>query len=128
MRLSKAWYALVVLAAALAAALVILLPRVLQGEVDRQALRHLETARVGAAQILELHSRRWLDATVHAAADAQLVESLDQASRGGNLELLHRTIQDRLRGFNAQWKAHRVIAVDLRGRVIARAGGEEDFW
>ena len=47
------------------------------------------------------------------------------------VELLHQTAAERLREFNAQMKAYQVVAVDARGRVLARAGfpagGPEDL-
>src|SRR5205823_5766143 len=94
----------------------------------------LQAAAQGAEAMLKLHARRWLDATAHGATDGTLGEALDNASHGAsNVELLHKTAQERLRDFNAKMKAYQVIAVDARSRVLARAGfpaggAEEEVW
>src|SRR4029079_15554027 len=54
---------------------------------------------------------------------AVLIESLDQATRGpADLQIVHKTVQDRLRSFNERMKVDLVLATDARGRVIARVG------
>ena len=129
MKATRTWLVLLALVAAAAAGLLVSVPRLLQREMDTQVAARLSGATQGAELLLEMHSRRWIDATARAAGDAMLSESLDQATRGGmSAELLHRTIQERLARWTAEWKAFQVVAVEGHGRVVARAGADEGEW
>jgi len=125
---SKLWLFLITLAAGLAAALALLAPRPLDRDLEQEAGARLTQAQQAAFQLLKINARRWMDTAAQVAADAVLVESLDQASspRGpADLTLVHRTVQDRLHHFNNTLKVDLLVATDVRGRVIARAGLEE---
>jgi hypothetical protein len=132
MRWSKGWFVLVAVIAGVAATASVVLPHLLQGEVDRQVDRRLAGATRGAEMLVQLHARRWIDEATRAANDNPIEEALDQASRGsGNPETQHRNVTERLRSFQSGqngWKAHQAIAVDARGRVMARVGADEDRW
>jgi hypothetical protein len=129
MFLSKIWFFLVAVFAVLAATLLILQPRPMQGELDAQVEARLQGADRGAGMLLKIHARKWLDAAAQVSSDAQLYEALDQATRGGaNLDLVHKTAQARLRYFNQEWKTDQLIAVDGKGRVVARTGIDENVW
>jgi hypothetical protein len=130
---SKIWFFLVAVAAAVILALLLFQPRPMQAELDAQVEARLGGAERGAAMLLKIHARRWLDETSHIASDAQLVEALDQSSRSVDLkvsgiDLVHKSAQARLRSFNGDLKTDAIIAVDARGRVLARTGLEEAVW
>jgi hypothetical protein len=125
---SKLWLCLVTLAAALAVALALLAPRPLDRDLEHEAGLRLTQAQQAATQVLKLNARRWMDTSAQVAADAVLVSSLEQASspRGpADLTIVHKTVQDKLRDFNEKLKVDLLLATDVRGRVIARAGIEE---
>ena len=120
---SRVWFLLVAVAAVAAAAVVIAEPRLSQREVDDQVQARLEAADNAADHLLRLHARKWLDAVTQVSTDAVLVEALDQSTRGqSDPTLLHPTIAERVKYFATEWKAPIVIAIDARGRVMARAG------
>src|SRR5258706_1397722 len=129
MFLSKIWLFLLAVFAAAVAMLLILQPRPMQAELDAQVEARLQGADRGAAMLLKIHARKWLDAAAQVSSDAQLYEALDQATRGGsNLQLVHKTAQARLRYFNQEWKTDQLIAVDGKGKVVARTGLDDAVW
>ncbi|MSP61824.1 MAG: hypothetical protein EXR72_16115 [Myxococcales bacterium] len=129
---SKIWFFLLAVFAAGTAALLLLQAAPMQCELDAQLEARLQGAERGAGLLLKVHARKWLDAGAQVSADAQLYEALAEATRGGdkatNLDLVHRSAQARLRYFNLAWKTDQLIAVDARGRVVARAGLDEEQW
>src|SRR5438067_2173893 len=102
---SKLWLCLITLAAGLAVAVGLLAPRPLAHDLEREAGARLERAQHAASLLLKVNARKWMDTAAQVAGDAVLVESLDQATRdqaskGGDLNLVHKTVQERLRYFN----------------------------
>jgi hypothetical protein len=125
---SKLWLCLVTLAAGLAVALVMLVQRPLDRDLEREAGARLVQAEQAATQVLKINARRWMDTSAQVAADAVIVTALEQASapRGpADLTIVHRTVQDELRHLNERLKVEMLMATDAKGRVIARAGVEE---
>jgi hypothetical protein len=125
---SKLWLFLVTLVAGLAVAVALLAPRPLERDLEREAGARLERAQHAASLLLKVNARKWMDTAAQVANDAVLVESLEQASsqRGpADLTLVHRTVQERLRYFNDKMRVDLVLATDVHGRVIARAGLDE---
>jgi hypothetical protein len=122
----RLWLVVVTLAAFIAGALVLALPRPLGGEVEREVGARLSRAQQAARLLLKVTAREWIDRAGQSAADAVLVESLDQASRGpADLTMIHKTVAERLRALGDQLHADLMIATDGKGRVIARAGVDE---
>src|SRR5262245_63154719 len=105
MRWSKGWFTVVALAAAAGVALAVMVPLLVQREIDLQVARRLSAAATAADAEVQLHARRWIDTAGHAASDKQLAEALDHASTGSaNLDQLHATTQERLRSFQKDWR------------------------
>ncbi len=126
---SKLWFFLLAVFAAVVTALLLFQPRPMQSELDAQVEARLLGAERGAQMLIKIHARKWLDAAAQVSSDAQLYEALDQATRGGgNLDLVHKSAQARLRYFNQEWKTDGVIAVDGHGKVLARTGLDEAAW
>jgi hypothetical protein len=70
-----------------------------------------------------------MDTATQVASDAVLTESLEQATRGpADLNLVHKTVTERLRDFNERMHADLVLATDGKGRVVARSGLEEEVY
>lgn len=126
---SKFWLGLITLVCGAAVAVMLLVPRPLARELEREAGARLERAQHAAALLLKVTARKWMDTAAQVAADAVLVEALDQATRGpADLTLVHKTVKDRLRFFNERMKVDLVLATDARGRVIARAGVDDGVY
>ena len=77
---------------------------------------------------VDAHKR--IDRVSKLGRDAILSESLDAASRGsGEYAVIHRTIQDRFRTLIpdlATGGIDEIVALDNKGRVIARVGGDNE--
>ncbi len=123
MRLLRVWLVLLALVCGLGIALAMLAPRGVGEELDHELDNRLERTQNAAALLLRVNARKWIDTSARIASDAVLAESLDQATRGpADLQLVHKTVQDRLRSFNEQMKVDLLLSTDARGRVIARVG------
>jgi hypothetical protein len=126
---TKTWFLLVALVGALAVAVAVLAARPLQRDVQRETGARLEEAQHSASLLLKVNARKWIDTAAQVATDAVLVEALEQATKGpADLGLVHKTVQERLRYFNDKMKVDLVMATDARGRVIARAGLDENVY
>src|SRR6478752_390342 len=126
---SRLWLFAISLTCALATALALLAPRPIQRELERETGARLERAQHAASLLLKVNARKWMDTAAQVATDAVLVESLEQATKGpADLGLVHKTVQERLRYFNDKMKVDLVWATDARGRVIARAGLDEQVY
>jgi len=120
---------LIALVGALAIAVAILAARPLQHDLQHETGARLERAQHSASLLLKVNARKWIDTAAQVATDAVLVEALEQATKGpADLGLVHKTVQERLRYFNEKMKVDLVWASDARGRVIARAGLDEQVY
>jgi hypothetical protein len=92
--------------------------------------QRLDRAEYAAEQMFKVDAHKWIDRVSKLGRDAILSESLDAASRGsGEYAVIHRTIQDRFRTLIPDLSTggiDEIVAVDNKGRVIARVGGEND--
>jgi hypothetical protein len=126
---SKTWFLLVALVGAVAVAVALLAARPLQRDLEHETGARLERAQHSASLLLKVNARKWIDTAAQVATDAVLVEALEQATKGpADLGLVHKTVQERLRYFNDKMKVDLVWATDARGRVIARAGLDEQAY
>ena len=126
---SKTWFFLIALVGALAVAVALLAARPMQRDLERETGARLERAQHSASLLLKVNARKWIDTAAQVATDAVLVEALEQATKGpADLGLVHKTVQERLRYFNDKMKVDLVWATDARGRVIARAGLDEQVY
>jgi hypothetical protein len=126
---SKTWFLLVALVGALAIAVAFLAARPLQRDLEHETGARLERAQHSASLLLKVNARKWIDTAAQVATDAVLVEALEQATKGpADLGLVHKTVQERLRYFNDKMKVDLVWATDARGRVIARAGLDDQAY
>ncbi|HEX6838730.1 MAG TPA: cache domain-containing protein, partial [Polyangia bacterium] len=126
---SKTWFLLVAIIGALAVAVALLTARPLQRDLEHETGARLERAQHSASLLLKVNARKWIDTAAQVATDAVLVEALEQATKGpADLGLVHKTVQERLRYFNDKMKVDLVWATDARGRVIARAGLDEQVY
>jgi Double sensory domain of two-component sensor kinase len=126
---SKTWFLLVAMAGALAVAVALLAARPLQRDLERETGARLERAQHSASLLLKVNARKWIDTAAQVSTDAVLVEALEQATKGpADLGLVHKTVQERLRYFNDKMKVDLVWATDAHGRVIARAGLDEQVY
>jgi hypothetical protein len=126
---SKTWFLLVTVAGGLAVALALLAPRPVQRDLERETGARLERAAHSASLLLKNNARKWIDSAAQVCTDAVLIEALEQATKGpADLGLVHKTVQERLRYFNEQLKVDLMMATDARGRVIARAGLDENVY
>ena len=79
--------------------------------------------------MFKVDAHKWIDHVGKLGRDAIIAESLDAASRGsGESTVIHRTIQDRFRTLIpdlASGGIDSIVAIDTKGRVIARVGDNE---
>ena len=91
--------------------------------------QRLDRAQYAAEQMFKVDAHKWIDRVSKLGRDALLSESLDAASRGsGEYTVIHRTIQDRFRTLIpdlATGGIDVIVALDNKGRVIARVGDDE---
>ncbi len=129
MFLSKIWFILVTLLAGVAVTAALVAPRPAVQKLEQLEGQRLDRAQYAAEQMLKVDARRWIDYVAKLGRDAIVQEALDSASRGaGELGVIHKTMKDRFR-----WLApdpskiglDSLVAVDARGRVVARLGDDE---
>jgi hypothetical protein len=129
MFLSKIWFILIGLLAGFALLIAFVAPRPADRRIEQMEGQRLDRAQYTAEQVLKNDARRWIDYVAKLGRDANLVDSLDSASRGaGELRVLHETIRNRLRQLvpdRSGIGVESIIAVDKNGRVIARVGDDE---
>jgi hypothetical protein len=129
MFLSKIWFILIALAAAIAVTFALIAPRPFERKLEAAEGQRLDRAQYAAEQMFKVDAHKWIDHVGKLGRDAIIAESLDAASRGsGEYTVIHRTIQDRFRTLIpdlASGGIDTIVAVDTKGRVIARVGDNE---
>jgi hypothetical protein len=129
MFLSKIFFILLALAAAIATTFAVIAPRPFERKLGVLEGQRLDRAQYAAEQMFKVDAHKWIDHVGKLGRDAIIAESLDAASRGsGESAVIHRTIQDRFRTLIpdlASGGIDTIVALDTKGRVIARVGGEE---
>jgi hypothetical protein len=129
MFLSKIWFVLVALLAGVAITAAFVAPR----SADRMLLelegQRLDRAQYAADQMLRADAHRWMNYAAKLGRDANLIESLDSASKGsGEPRMLAETVRGRVKSLVPDLKGagiELVGAVDAKGRVVARVGARE---
>jgi hypothetical protein len=129
MFLSKIWFVLVGLLAGVAVTAAFVAPRPADRHVEQLEGQRMDRAQYAAEQMLKNDARRWIDYVSKLGIDGKVIDSLDAASRGsGELRPLHDSLRNRLRELVPDRQAigvESIIAVDAKGRVIARVGDDE---
>jgi hypothetical protein len=131
MALSKIWVLVLGLALTAALGLALLVPKPAFREVSKAYAENLDRGQHNADLILRLEARDWIDAVAKLAWDGTLVDLLEQASnRRGDLKQHQAKIGGRMLALVGRIKADSrpqlLIAVDARGKQIARVGPGED--
>jgi Double sensory domain of two-component sensor kinase len=130
MFLSKIWFILIALVCAVAATFALVAPRPAVQKLAVVEGQRLDRAQYAAEQMFKVDAHKWIDRVSKLGRDAILSESLDAASRGsGEYTVIHRTIQDRFRTLIpdlATGGIDEIVALDNKGRVIARVGGDDE--
>jgi hypothetical protein len=109
-----------------ALALLLLQSRSLQTGLDAQLTTHLASAQRASLTQLQNDAHRALDDLARAAAsDAALRDALADTA---HLNDAHKSAQARLVAWKTDLKADQLIALDARGRVLARAGADANVW
>jgi hypothetical protein len=126
MFLSKIWFILIALAAGLAVTVALVAPRPAVQKLSALEGQRLDRAQYAAEQMLKVDAHKWIDRVSKLGRDAIISESLDSASRGaGEINVIHKTVQDRFHSLIpdlASGGIAALVAVDNKGRVVARAG------
>src|SRR5688500_2835829 len=129
MFLSKIWFVLVGLLAAVATTAAFVAPRSADRKIVELEGQRLDRAQYAADQMLKTDAHQWIDYVAKLSRDAVLAESLDAASRGaGEPRLVQETVRGRLKTLVPDLKSiglDHVAAVDARGRVTGRIGERE---
>jgi hypothetical protein len=132
MFLSKIWFVLVALLAGVALTAAFVAPRPADRRIEQLEGQRLDRAQYAAEQQLKTNARTWIDHVAKLARDAAISESLDSASRNaGEARMLHETVRNRLKTLvpdMAGTGLETVVAVDAKGRVVARLGDRESDW
>jgi hypothetical protein len=130
MFLSKIWFILIALVSAVAATFALVAPKPAVRNLEALEKQRLDRAQYAAEQMFKVDARKRIDLVAKLGRDAILSESLDAASRGsGEYAVIHRTIGDRFRTLIpdlATGGIDEIVAMDNKGRVIARVGGENE--
>ena len=128
MFLSKIWFILVGLLAGIAVTAAFVAPRPADRRIEQLEGQRMDRAQYAADQMLKNDARRWIDYVAKLGTDGKLIDSLDAASRGGELRPLHDAVRNRLRDLVPDRQGigvESIIAVDSKGRVVARVGDDE---
>jgi hypothetical protein len=128
MFLSKISFILVGLLAGIAVTAAFVAPRPADRRIEQLEGQRMDRAQYAAEQMLKNDARRWIDYVAKLGTDGKLIDSLDAASRGGELRPLHDSVRNRLRELvpdRAGIGVESIIAVDSKGRVVARVGDDE---
>jgi hypothetical protein len=130
MFLSKIWFILIALVSAVAVTFALVAPRPAVQKLAALEGQRLDRAQYAAEQMFKVDAHKWIDRVSKLGRDAIISESLDAASRGsGEYSVIHRTVQDRFRTLIpdlASGGIDEIVALDTKGRVIARVGGDND--
>src|SRR5437763_15099835 len=98
MFLSKIWFVLVGLVAALALTAALVAPRPADRRVEQLEGQRLDRAQYAAEQMLKTDAHRWIDYVAKLGRDMVIAEALDSATRSlGEPRMLHETVRNRLR-------------------------------
>ncbi|MGA9655059.1 MAG: hypothetical protein WBV96_14220, partial [Polyangia bacterium] len=129
MFLSKIWFVLVGLLAGVAVTAAFVAPRPADRHIEQLEGQRLDRAQYAAEQMLKSDAHRWIDSVAKLGRDAHLTEALDSSSRGaGEPKALHETVRSRLKALvpdRAAAGVESLVAVDSKGRVVARIGDDE---
>jgi hypothetical protein len=129
MFLSKIYFVLVALVAGVAITAAFVAPRPADRRIEQLEGQRMDRAQYAAEQLLRNDARRWIDYVAKLGRDAHLAEALDSASRGaGEPKTLHDTVRSRLKALvpdRVSIGVESLIAVDNKGRVVARVGDDE---
>jgi len=128
MFLSKIWFVLVGLLAGVAVTAAFVAPRPADRHIEQLEGQRLDRAQYAAEQMLKNDARRWIDYVAKLGTDGKLIDALDSASRGSDLHPLHDAVRNRLRDLVPDRQGigvESIIAVDSKGRVVARVGDDE---
>ncbi len=129
MFLSKIYFFLIALVAAVAATFALVAPRPVVQKLSVLEGQRLDRAQYAAEQMFKVDAHKWIDRVGKLGRDVIIAESLDAASRGsGEYTVIHRSIQDRLRTLIPDLASSGIgviAAVDNKGRVIARVGDND---
>ena len=129
MFLSKIWFVLVGLLAGVAVTAAFVAPRPADRRIEQLEGQRMDRAQYAAEQLLKNDARRWVDYVAKLGTDGKLIDALDAATRGsGELRPLHESVRNRLRELVPDRQAigaESIIAVDGKGRVVARVGDDE---
>jgi hypothetical protein len=129
MFLSKIWFILIALLAGVAVTMALVAPRPVVQKLALLEGQRLDRAQYAAEQMLKVDAHKWIDRIAKLGRDAIISEALDSASRGaGEITVIHRTVQDRLKALIpdlAGGGIETIVAVDSKGRVVARVGDND---
>ncbi|HET6284412.1 MAG TPA: MXAN_5187 family protein [Polyangia bacterium] len=129
MFLSRIWFILIALLAGVAVTMALVAPRPVVQKLALLEGQRLDRAQYAAEQMLKVDAHKWIDRIAKLGRDAIISESLDSASRGvGESTVIHRTVQDRLKTLIpdlAGGGIETIVAVDSKGRVVARVGDND---
>lgn len=131
MFLSKIWFVLVCLAAGVAMTAAFVAPRSASRQLESSEADGLDRAQYAAEQMLKTDAHRWIDYVAKLGRDATITEALDNATRpgGGEPRMLHETVRNRMQALvpnPGDIGIEQLVAVDAKGRVVARLGGSRD--
>jgi hypothetical protein len=129
MFLSKIWFILIALTAGLAVTVALVAPRPVVQKLSTLEGQRLDRAQYATEQMLKVDAHKWIDSVSKLGRDAIISESLDSATRGaGEINVIHKTVQDRFNALIpdlASGGIAALVAVDNKGRVIARVGDND---
>ena len=128
MFLSKIWFILVGLWAGVAGTAAFVAPRPADRRIEQLEGQRMDRAQYAAEEMLKNDARHWMDYAAKLGTDGKLIDALDAASRGGELRPLHDSVRARLRDLVPDRQGsgvESIIAVDAKGRVVARMGDDE---
>ena len=129
MFLSKIWFILIALTAGLAVTVALVAPRPVVQRLSTLEGQRLDRAQYATEQMLKVDAHKWIDSVAKLGRDAIISESLDSATRGaGEINVIHRTVQERFNALIpdlASGGIAALVAVDNKGRVIARVGDND---
>jgi hypothetical protein len=129
MFLSKIWFMLIALVAAVALTFALIAPRPAVQKLGVLEGQRLDRAQYAAEQMFKVDAHKWIDRVSKLGRDAIVSDSLDAASKGsGEWGVLHKTLQDRFRALIPDMTAggiETLVAMDGKGRVVARIGDND---
>lgn len=129
MFLSKIWFVIVCLVCGVSLTAAFVAPRSAARQLETTEAEGLDRAQYAAEQMLKTDAHRWINYVAKLGRDAVLTEALDSATRGaGEARVLHETVRGRLHALvpdTAGIGIEQLVAVDGKGRVVARMGERE---